>query len=78
MLLLVLTGEDGYMYVNLNEILYKRSISLSYFARQIGCSYSNLWKFANNETNSISYDLLEKICVELNCGVEDILVVEKK
>ena len=78
MLLLVLTGEDGYMYINLNEILYKRKISLSYFARQIECNYSNLWKFANNETSSISYDLLEKICVELNCGVEEILVVEKK
>ena len=77
MLLLVVTGEVGYMYINLNEILYKRSISLSYFARQIGCSYSNLWNFANNKTSSVSYDLLEKICVELNCGVEEILVVEK-
>jgi putative transcriptional regulator len=61
------------MYINIEVLMGKRNISLSHLAREVGCNYSSLLKLVHNETKSIQFELLENICIYLECGVEDIL-----
>jgi putative transcriptional regulator len=76
MLLFVLGGIN--MFVNIENLLIERKVSLSHLAREVGCNYSSLLKLVHNETKSIQFELLENICIYLECGVEDILKLGEK
>jgi len=65
------------MKVTLNEILEHKGISQNKIAKDTGISTTTLRNLNHNRTSRISFDILEKICIYLNCGVEDILSVEK-
>ncbi len=65
------------MKVTLNEILEQKGISQNKIAKDTGISTTTLRNLNHNRTTRISFDILEKICIYLNCGVEDILSVEK-
>lgn len=64
------------MKVNISKIAYEKGLSLRGLSKQVGCSYSNLLKLSDNKTCSIRFDILEKLCYALECGVEEILVIE--
>ncbi len=64
------------MKVALNEILESKGISQNQMAKDTGISTSTLRNLNHNRTTRISFDVLEKICIYLNCGVEDLLWVE--
>ena len=61
----------------LNQILDDKGISQNQMAKDTGISASTLRNLNHNRTSRISFDILEKICIYLDCGVEDILYVEK-
>lgn len=65
------------MKVMLNEILEGKGISQNQMAKDTGISASTLRNLNHNRTTRISFEILEKICVYLDCGVEDVLCVEK-
>ena len=65
------------MKVMLNEILEGKGISQNQMAKDTGISASTLRNLNHNRTTRISFDILEKICIYLDCGVEDVLCVEK-
>ncbi len=65
------------MKVMLNEILDNKGISQNKMAKDTGISATTLRNQNHNRTTRISFDILEKICIYLDCGVEDILCVEK-
>ena len=65
------------MKVMLNEILEGKGISQTQMAKDTGISASTLRNLNHNRTTRISFDILEKICIYLDCGVEDVLCVEK-
>lgn len=66
------------MKVMLNQILDNKDISQNQLAKDTGISVNTLRNLSHNRTTRISFDVLEKICICLDCGVEDILCVEKQ
>ncbi len=65
------------MKIMLNEILEQKGISQNKLAKDTGISTTTLRNLNHNRTTRISFEILEKICIYLDCGVEDILRVEK-
>lgn len=65
------------MKIMLNQLLDNKGISQNQMAKDTGISVATLRNLNHNRTARISFDILEKICVYLDCGVEDILYVEK-
>ncbi len=49
-------------------------ITLKSLADKAGVSYKTLWRWANGQTNSANYDLLDVLCRELDCTPGDLLV----
>lgn len=66
------------MKIMLNEILDQKGISQNQMSKDTGISTTTLRNLNHNRTTRISFDILEKICNYLNCGVEDILCIDKK
>lgn len=62
--------------VTLNELLDKKGISQNQMAKDTGISASTLRNLNHNRTTRISFDILEKICQYLGCGVSDVLSLE--
>ena len=55
------------------DILDKKERNLNWLATNAGITYSTLYNFAHQKTNSVTYDVLEKICKVLRCNVCDII-----
>ena len=65
------------MKIMLNQILDDRGISQNQMSKDTGISVTTLRNLNHNRTTRIGFDTLEKICIYLDCGVEDILSVER-
>ncbi len=66
------------MKIMLNQLLDNRRISQNQLAKDTGISVSTLRNLNHSRTSRISFDVLEKICAYLDCGVGDILCAEKE
>lgn len=55
---------------------YDRKTNISAFASSIGVSFAAAKAIYRGETTKISFDVLEKICLVLECTPNDILVME--
>ena len=66
------------MKITLNEVLDRKGISQNQMAKDTGISTSTLRNLNHNRTTRISFDVLEKICMYLDCSIEDILCLEKE
>lgn len=64
------------MKIMLNQILGQKGISQNKIAKDTGISISTLRNLNHNRTARISFDVLEKLCIYLDCGVEDILSLD--
>lgn len=64
--------------VILNDILKDKERNLNWLAKKCNISYSTLYNFANNNTNAVSYEVLEKVCVTLNVEINNILKLQKE
>ena len=65
------------MIITLNQILEDRGISQNQMSKDTGISVETIRNFKNNKTSRISFDVLEKVCNYLNCGIEDVMCLEK-
>ncbi len=63
------------MKVCIDEILKTQNKTRYWLSKEINFTYPNLMKLCNNETISIRFDVLEKICNVLNCSPNDILKI---
>lgn len=61
------------MKITLNQVLENKGISQNQMAKDTGISVETIRNFKNNKTSRISFDVLEKICNYLDCGVEDVM-----
>lgn len=67
--------------VNIAEILEDQEKTMYWLAEYTEISYPAIHRLTANKTKSISFDLLERICLALDVGIEDILEIvpdEKK
>ncbi len=62
--------------ITLNQVLDSKGISQNQMAKDTGISTSTLRNLNHNLTTRISFDILEKICLYLNCQIQDILSLE--
>ena len=66
------------VYVRVNEILKQKKKSKYWFIKNMSSSYQSLSRFMNNETTSIHFDTLEKICKLLDCQPGDVIIITKE
>lgn len=63
--------------IKLLDIIKKEERSLNWVATKTGISYSTLHKLSNNDTKSISFEVLEKLCTLFNVDVCDMIEIKK-
>lgn len=63
-------------YKPLWKLLIDRDISKGELRKNTGIAASTFSKMANNE--NVSLDVLTRICCELNCGLDDVVEIEKR
>lgn len=61
------------IYLKVNEMLKTRKKTKYWFHKHMGGSYQSITKLMNNETNSIHYKTLDRICDVLDCEPGDII-----
>lgn len=66
--------------IKLEQLLTERKKSLYAISRETGVAYNALSKIKKNQVKSVTFDVLEKLCLSLDCTVGELLVVssEKK
>ncbi len=64
------------MKIMLRELLEKQNISQNQLAKETGISTATLRNISHNRTTRISFDVVEKLCSYLNCGIEDLFRLE--
>ena len=63
------------MKICIDELLSKKGKTRYWLSTQTGITYPNIYKLAGNKTISLKFDLLEKICIALECTPSDILKI---
>lgn len=60
---------------NLKALLDRRRISIREFARMIDYRFETVRLLYNNELTRVPIELMERICTELNCTLNDLFTV---
>jgi putative transcriptional regulator len=61
--------------VKLKELLDEREMTLYKLAKETGISYNNLHRIVTKKAKVMSFDVLEKICVALDCEPNDLFEI---
>ncbi|HBF0595770.1 TPA: helix-turn-helix domain-containing protein [Clostridioides difficile] len=61
------------MNIQINELLKSKGKSKYWLSKQTGMTQQNMGKLASGQTTSIKFELLEKICLALECTPNDVL-----
>jgi putative transcriptional regulator len=75
-LFLLAKGDTNMTKLNVLTLLNENGKTKYWLYKRLGMSYQNFKKMFNNETASIKYDVLEKICDLLNCKPNDLFKTE--
>lgn len=62
-------------YIGLEEVLRKNKKDRKYLHEKLGISWDVIAKFKKGE--SVTVSTLEKICLDLNCDIGDIVSIKK-
>lgn len=57
------------------DILAQRGLSKYWLYSRMGLNYQNFNKLVNNETQSIRFENIEKLCTILECSPNDIFTI---
>lgn len=63
--------------LNALELLEQKNKTKYWLYKQLGMSYQNFNKMINNETKSIQYDMIDKMCNILDCTPDILLNYDK-
>lgn len=66
------------MKINIRPLLEKHGISRYELSQKIDVTYPTITAMYNGTSSSIRLDILEKICRELHCTPNDILIFDHK
>ena len=61
------------MKITLNQTLEQKGKSQYWLAHNTGIATSTINNLCNGKTSSIQFDILQKICIALECSVSDII-----
>lgn len=61
------------VYIKLEEVLKSKNKSKYWLAKETDIKFQTIMFLARNETTSVRFDTLEKICKALNCSASDII-----
>ena len=62
------------MRINIKELMDKKGITRYELAKRIGVTYPTITNLYNGQGTSIKLDILENLCIELECTPNDIIV----
>ena len=65
------------MRINIENILKSQNKTMYWLAEETGISYPTIYNLSKNKTESIKFEIIEKICKALECGIEDIFKLER-
>ena len=64
--------------LTIKDVLNEKGKTKYWLSQQTGITQTNLGKLVNNQTKSIRFDNLEKICEVLECDIKDVLQIVKE
>ena len=64
------------MKISIQQKLSEKGMSRYELAKRIGVTYPTITSIDNGESTSIKFDILEAICKELDCSLDDILIFD--
>ena len=64
------------MKINIKDKMVKMGISRYELAQRIGITYPTIDNIYKGNSSSIKLDILESICKELDCTLDEILIFE--
>lgn len=67
---------SGVVNVKLKELLESRQMTIYKLAQQTGVSYNNLHRIATKKAKVMSFDVLEKLCLALDCKPNDLFEIQ--
>ena len=65
------------IYVRINEILKEKKKTKYWFVKNMEGGYQALTRLMENQTSSIRFDTLEKMCDLFDCEIGEIIVRKK-
>lgn len=65
------------MYINIQNQLKQKNMSRYELAKRIGVTYPTIDNIYKSTSVSIKFEILEAICIELDCTPNDILIFSK-
>ncbi|MBQ8043634.1 MAG: helix-turn-helix transcriptional regulator [Clostridia bacterium] len=65
------------IHLRVKEILKEQKKTKYWFVKKMEGGYQSITHMMNNETSSIRFDTLEKMCDVLNCEIGEIIVRKK-
>lgn len=65
------------MKITLNDTLRQKGHSQYWLSHETGIAASTINNLCNGKTNGIQFDVLQKICVALDCDVNGVIEHEK-
>jgi putative transcriptional regulator len=75
--IVILEGGDEMIQINVKELLKKQNKTKYWFVKQMEGGYQSLTRMMENQTTSIRFDTLEKMCDIFDCEIGDIIVRKK-
>ena len=64
------------MKISIKDKLQEKGITRYELAKRIGVTYPTITSIYNGESTSIKFDILEAICKELDCSLDEILIFD--
>ena len=58
------------------ELLEQQGKTKYWLYKQLGMSYQNFNRMANNKTKSIRYEMIETLCQVLECTPNDLFIID--
>ena len=71
-------GVSAMLKSNLKDLLHQRRLSIREFSRMIDYRFDAVRLLHNNDLKRIPADLIERVCIELNCTPGDLFTVVKE
>ena len=64
------------MKISIKDKLQEKGITRYELAKRIGVTYPTITSIYNGESTSIKFDILEAICKELDCSLDEIVIFD--